>query len=129
MLGKLPVLGRPTKFDHSRARAYSAYSRCGWGLFDIFTLVFHFFFLSPSLCESARLQYRLKGSLIPRGWSGGAMVLGKLPVPGRPTYLVYSRARASLSPDPFFASLFSFLFVRDTNLAHPIKNCSLHSLV
>ena len=28
----------------------------------------------------------------------------------------------SLSPDPFFASLFSFLFVRDTNLAHPIKN-------
>ena len=27
----------------------------------------------------------------------------------------------SLSPDPFFASLFSFLFVRDTNLAHPIK--------
>ena len=35
----------------------------------------------------------------------------------------------SLSPDPFFAFLFSFLFVRDTNLAHPIKNCSLHSLV
>ena len=24
---------------------------------------------------------------IKRGWSGGAMVLGKLPVPGRPTYL------------------------------------------
>ena len=22
-----------------------------------------------------------------RGWSGGAMVLGKLPVPGRPAYL------------------------------------------
>ena len=33
-----------------------------------------------------------------------------------------------MQPDPFFAS-FSFLFVRDTNLAHPIKNCSLHSLV
>ena len=29
-----------------------------------------------------------------RGWSGGAMVLGKLPVPGRPTNLDYSRARA-----------------------------------
>ena len=29
-----------------------------------------------------------------RGWSGDAMVLGKLPVPGRPTYLDYSRARA-----------------------------------
>ena len=25
--------------------------------------------------------------LVGRGWSGGAMVLGKLPVPGRPTYL------------------------------------------
>ena len=28
------------------------------------------------------------------GWSGGAMVLGKLPVPGHPTYLDYNRARA-----------------------------------
>ena len=26
--------------------------------------------------------------LIRRGWSGGAMVLGKLPVPGRPTLLM-----------------------------------------
>ena len=29
-----------------------------------------------------------------RGWSGGAKVLGKLPVPERPTDLDYSRARA-----------------------------------
>ena len=29
-----------------------------------------------------------------KGWSGGAMVLGKLPVPGRPTNLDYSTARA-----------------------------------
>ena len=29
-----------------------------------------------------------------RGWSGGAKVLGKLSVPGRPTSLDYSRARA-----------------------------------
>ena len=29
-----------------------------------------------------------------RGWSGGVMVLGKLSVPGRPTNLNYSRARA-----------------------------------
>ena len=28
------------------------------------------------------------------GWLGGAIVLGKLPVPGRPTHLHYSRARA-----------------------------------
>ena len=28
VLGKLPVPGRPTQFDHSRARAYCACSRC-----------------------------------------------------------------------------------------------------
>ena len=28
------------------------------------------------------------------GWSGGAKGLDKLPVPGRPTYLDYSRTRA-----------------------------------
>ena len=27
-------------------------------------------------------------TLLPGGWSGGAMVLGKLPVPGRPTILI-----------------------------------------
>ena len=33
VLGKLPVLGRPTNLDYSRARVYCACSRCGWGLF------------------------------------------------------------------------------------------------
>ena len=69
MLGKVSVQGRPTSLDDSRARAYCACSRCGWGLFGhFFPLIYLFSFLSPSL-----------------GWSGGAMVLGKLPVPGRPT--------------------------------------------
>ena len=36
VLGKLPVPGRPTNFDYSRARAYCANSRCGWGLFGRF---------------------------------------------------------------------------------------------
>ena len=31
------------------------------------------------------------------GWSGGAMVMGKLPVPGRPTGLNNSSARAYLA--------------------------------
>ena len=30
------------------------------------------------------------------GWSDGAMVLGKLPVPGRPTNLDYSRGKGLL---------------------------------
>ena len=36
VLGKLPVPGRPTNLDWSRARAYCACSRCGWGLFGHF---------------------------------------------------------------------------------------------
>ena len=36
MLGKLPVPGRPTNLDKSRARAYCACSGCGWGLFGHF---------------------------------------------------------------------------------------------
>ena len=39
VLGKLPVPGRPTKIDQSRAR----------DCLDIFSLVCHFSFLSPSL--------------------------------------------------------------------------------
>ena len=30
--------GRPTNLDKSRARAYCACSRCGWGLFGHFPL-------------------------------------------------------------------------------------------
>ena len=40
-LDKLTVLGRPTNMDYSRARAYCACSRCGWGLFGHFSL-YHF---------------------------------------------------------------------------------------
>ena len=62
-----PVLGRPTNLDYSRARAYCTCSRCGWGggCLDIFSLIYHFFFLSPSLWETARyrLKYCLKGPL------------------------------------------------------------------
>ena len=36
VLGKLPVPGRPTNLDYSRARACCACSRCGWGLFGHF---------------------------------------------------------------------------------------------
>ena len=36
VLGKLPVPGRPLNLDYSRARAYCACIRCGWGLFGHF---------------------------------------------------------------------------------------------
>ena len=51
---------------------------------------------------------------IPRdlGWSGGAMVLGKLPVPGRPANLDYSRARAYCACSGCGWGLFGHFFSR-----------------
>ena len=56
------------QFGYSRARAYCACSRCGWGCLDIFTLLYPFSPLSPSLWETARyrLKYCLKGPLNPK---------------------------------------------------------------
>ena len=55
-------------FDYSRARAYCACSRCGWGWFGHFFSHLSFSFLSPSLWETARyrLKYCLKGPLSPK---------------------------------------------------------------
>ena len=160
VLGKLPVPGRPTIWITVGQGPTALAVGAGGGCLDIFTLIYPFFPLSPSLWETARyrLKYCLKGplnprptnqpttnqsvyiigpsprergggrvllwcwvnsqcrgvlliwiiagqgptalavgagggcldifSLVNRGWSGGAMVLGKLPVPGRPTILI-----------------------------------------
>ena len=169
VLGKLPVPGRPTIRITLGQGPTALAVGAGGGCLDIFTLIYPFFPLSPSLWETARyrLKYCLKGPLNPKqptnqqtnlmlynlsvvrnirkedvviirlrightrfshsyllnreeqpfcivcnqyitvkhiltdcidfsedrnkyfqvtvGWSGGAMVLGKLPVPGRPT--------------------------------------------
>ena len=55
--------GASYNFDDSRARAYCACNRCGWGCLDIFTLLYPFSSLPPSLWETARyrLKYCLKG--------------------------------------------------------------------
>ena len=44
--------------------------------------------------ESESERERENESPVVRGWSGGAMVLGKLSVPSRPTNLDNSRAKA-----------------------------------
>ena len=56
------------QFGYSRARAYCARSRCGWGLFGHFFSHLSFSPLSPSLWETARyrLKYCLKGPLNPK---------------------------------------------------------------
>ena len=47
MLGKLPVQGRPSNFDQSRARATALAVGAGERCLDIFSLVYHFSFLLP----------------------------------------------------------------------------------
>ena len=115
VLGKLPVPGRPTiRITVGQGPTMLAVG-AGGGCLDIFILIYPFSSLSPSFWMTARyrLKYCLKGPLNPkqptnqpepqqnvsmaavwgaitclghsRGWSGGAMVLHKLPVPGRPT--------------------------------------------
>ena len=68
VLGKIPVPGRPTNLDCSRARAYCAYSRSGWGSYGHFSLICHFSLLSHSVWETARyrLKYCLEGPLSPK---------------------------------------------------------------
>ena len=58
VMGKLLVLGRPTNLGYSRARAAALAVGAGGSCLDIFTLIYPFFPLSPSLWETAR--YRLK---------------------------------------------------------------------
>ena len=49
VLGKLPVPGRPTNLDYSRAMLIALAVSAGGGCLDIFSLIYHFSPLSPSL--------------------------------------------------------------------------------
>ena len=68
VLGKLPVPGRPTNLIIVGQGPTALTVGVGGGGLDIFSLVYHFSFLSPSLWETARyrLKYCLKGPLSPR---------------------------------------------------------------
>ena len=68
VLGKLPVPGRPTIWMIVGQGPIALAVGAGGGCLDIFTLVYPFFPLSPSLWEAARyrLKYCLKGPLNPK---------------------------------------------------------------
>ena len=51
-----------------------------------------------------------------RGWSGGAKVLDKLPVPGRLTNLAYSRARAYCACSRWGGVVWTFFLSAITSL-------------
>ena len=65
VLGKLPVPGRPTILITVGQGPTALAVGAGGGCLDIFTLVYPFSYLSPSLWETARhrLKYCLKGPL------------------------------------------------------------------
>ena len=66
-------IGPPTMVLNFLSRKLSAFISVN---FERFTTILFFIFMD--------LLY----PLLKMGWSGGAMVLGKLPVPGRPTILI-----------------------------------------
>ena len=68
VLGKLPVPGRPTIWITVGQGPTALAVGAGGGCLDIFTLIYPFFPLSPSLWETARyrLKYCLKGPLSPK---------------------------------------------------------------
>ena len=68
VLGKLPVLGRPTIWISVGLGPTALAVDAGGGCLDIFTHVYPFSPLSPSLWETAqyRLKYCLKGPLNPK---------------------------------------------------------------
>ena len=47
--GKLPVLGRPTNLDNRGQGSTTLVVGAGGGCLDIFSLIYHFSFLSPCL--------------------------------------------------------------------------------
>ena len=68
VLGKLPVPGRPTILMRVGQGPTALAVGVGGGCLDIFTLIYPFSHLSPSLWETAgyRLKYCLKGPLNPK---------------------------------------------------------------
>ena len=68
VLGKLPVPGRPTILITVGQGPIALAVGAGGGWLDIFTLIYLFSPLSPSLWETARyrLKYCLKGPLNPK---------------------------------------------------------------
>ena len=68
MHGKLSVPGRPTIWINVRQGPIALAVGAGGGCLDIFTLLYLFSSLSPSLWETARyrLKYCLKGPLNPK---------------------------------------------------------------
>ena len=65
---------------------------------------------SPSMVRSFRNEKFSIFKILTVGWLGGAMVLGKLPEPGRPTMITVGQGPTALAVGAHFYSHLSFLF-------------------
>ena len=92
VLGKLPVPGRPTIWNKVGQGPTALAVGAGGGCVDIFTLIYPFFPLSPSLWETARyrLKYCLKGPLNPKPTNQPTSVGIKCPSIGYLSIVCYS---------------------------------------
>ena len=99
VLGKLPVPGRPTIWMTVGQGPTALTVGADGGGLDMFTLIYPFFPLSPSLWETARyrLKYCLKGPLNPNN---------------QPTNLINSRAGAYCACSGCGWRLFGHFFSR-----------------
>ena len=81
VLGKLPVPGRPTIWITVGQGPTALAVGAGGGCLDIFTLIYPFSPLSPSLWKTARyrLKYCLKGPLNPKQPTNYLNNVSKLP--------------------------------------------------
>ena len=80
VLGKLPIPGRPTIWITVGQGPTVLAVGGGGGCLDIFSLIYPFFPLSPSLWETARyrLKYCLKGPLNPKSTNQQPTTLNKM---------------------------------------------------
>ena len=86
VLGKLPVPGRPTIWITAGQGPTALVVGAGGGCLDIFTLIYPFSPLSPSLWETTRyrLKYCLKGPLNPKQPTNQSNYWGAPPPPCPP---------------------------------------------
>ena len=119
VLGKLPVPGRPTIWMTVGQGPIALAVGAGGCCLDIFTLIYPFFPLSPSLWETARyrLKYCLKGPLYPKQPTNQLSRLVKRPktesYPPHPYILVVSDFQLHMS------SLLIYLTIQhDVERAH-----------
>ena len=114
VLGKLPVLGRPTIWitvgQGPTALAVGA-GGFFFFFFDIFTLIYPFSLLSPSLWEMARyrLKYCLKGPLNPKQPTNHLAC----------NYRIYLAIRRGFCPSRMTSN----------NLISPMKFCSITNFI